>query len=118
LEIKVNNQQDWLVEWRKCEEALEAERKKREEAEMERDNYLRCLNGSTKAKYTAELYDKEVERAEAAEAQVEVLREAIASIVLEPQVPGDDTSGIAEFDILPALAAWYERRDVGEEEHF
>jgi hypothetical protein len=62
--------------------------------------------------------DKEVELAEAAEAQVEVLREAIASIVLEPQVPGDDTSGIAEFDILPALAAWYERRDVGEEEHF
>jgi predicted RNase H-like nuclease (RuvC/YqgF family) len=27
LEIKVNNQQDWLVEWRKCEEALKAERK-------------------------------------------------------------------------------------------
>jgi predicted nuclease with TOPRIM domain len=23
LEIKVNNQQDWFVEWRKCEEALE-----------------------------------------------------------------------------------------------
>jgi myosin heavy subunit len=26
LEIKVNNQQDWLVEWRKCEEALKAEK--------------------------------------------------------------------------------------------
>ena len=113
LEIKVNNQQDWLVEWRKCEEALEAERKKREEAEMERDNYLRCLNGSTKAKYTAELYDKEVERAEAAEAQVEVLRrslENISNLKIDPTSPEifyhhvTDLTSLALAD-LPARSA-------------
>jgi len=68
LEIKVNNQQDWLVEWRKCEEALKAERKKREEAEEQVELDTKMMD----------YRDKQIVNLEA---QVEVLRDALSWLV-------------------------------------
>jgi predicted RNase H-like nuclease (RuvC/YqgF family) len=83
---------------------LTAERKEREEAEMKRDNYLHCLNGSTKAKYTAEIYDREVKRADEAEAQVEVLMESLQHIMEDHC---EDVSGCSccKYDVATAKNA-------------
>jgi chromosome segregation ATPase len=119
LEIKVNNQQDWLVEWRKCEEALKAERKKREEAEADvyklgQENIeLEADLSATKKKcdeyremankvqiggesFQLQFLAEEEDKCRGLEIQVEVLRESLDSILLEIQAP-DKTSGIDEY---------------------
>jgi hypothetical protein len=43
----------------------------------ENETLLDCLNGSSKATYTAEMYDAQVERAEAAEAERDRYKQAL-----------------------------------------
>jgi hypothetical protein len=110
LEIKVNNQQDWLVEWRKCEEALKAERKKREEAEADvyklgQENIeLEADLSATKKKcdeyremankvqiggesFQLQFLAEEEDKCRGLEIQVEVLREGLEEIAQADGTP-------------------------------
>ena len=95
LEIKVNNQQDWLVEWRKCEEALKAERKKREEAVSDLEVLQTAYNNAET------IVRRLVSRAEQSEQERDTAESAVSDLMNQIKVLQESLVKISNAEFAP-----------------